>query len=1081
MSIWRLIGRSLWHFRAAHALTLAMVALAVAVVIGTLGTGDSIDAALQERLERRVGELKSVLVTGDRFAAQNITERLREKGVEAAALLALTGHVSRPETGQRLNQIQVLAIDADFAQVFGGGGESKGWRVNRVLADALGVKAGDFLQLSLPKPSFLPKDAPLSGSKSIEETSVRQRLQIAGLLEPSTHGSFSLRAEQQEQPTLVGPLGEVQRLAELEGQVNVIATAQEEGQRLIETFREVQTPEDFGLKLEPAWRGSTLRIQSQRLFLDASLEQVLRGTFPEGEASFSYLANALAKGEEAAPYSLVASAPPGVGPVPEGISPEGIVINQWLADDLELGLGDKLEMRFFAVQEDGKLREERAESVVEAIVAMEDEGLQAGWVPDIPGVMGTENCRDWDPGIPFEEAAIRDQDEDYWTTWGETPKALLPYARARELWGNRYGQLTEWRVAEADFDEERLRQAIQREIDPAEFGFLTQDTEELLAAAEEAMDFGGLFAGMSVFLVAAALILVGLTFRFGVEQRQSQLGLLAAVGFTRWQIGRLLVAEGLLVAFLGVGLGMILAAPVAQLFLSGLNGAWSGATVGMEVALVVSQASFLAGALATGLPALLVVAWSVFRLLRQLSLVALLHGGALTSQPQKAGAARWSWWLAAGLALGAAGLLFSGRGSTGEAAAGAFYGGGMLLLLSALLGARSWWRSQPRKPFLGTLQLVRGRPDRALAVLGISAFGFFMVAAVLAFWISLSEADSARPGGPTGGYRFFVETALPVFPDLRDPFERDALGLSREGEWLPMRLLPGDEASCLNLARARRPQLLGVSSRALEERGAFAFSSSLAEGEAAAWSLLREAGTGGAVPVVVDQNSALWALGKSLGEIVELPAGEETLRFQIVGLLATSILQGALLLDEQVFQDLFPAEAGHRVFLVGGGEASSASVASLSRALEAYGAEVSTTRDRLLAYAEVQNTYLKMFLLLGGFGLLLACVGFLVLFRRNVVEFRGQLALLEGVGVRRSRLQALVHHEHFGLVAWGIALGAGAALIAVLPAGLGARGAFPWLLVLLVMALVLVGGYLASRWATALSFRRSLLPFLRNE
>src|SRR5204863_115061 len=66
---------------------------------------------------------------------------------------------------------------------------------------------------------------------------------------------------------------------------------------------------------------------------------------------------------------------------------------------------------------------------------------------------------------------------------------------------------------------------------------------------------GGLFLGLSFFLIAAALLLMALIFQFGVESRTRQTGVPLALGFTPRNVRGLLWGEGLAAAALGAPLG----------------------------------------------------------------------------------------------------------------------------------------------------------------------------------------------------------------------------------------------------------------------------------------------------------------------------------------------------------------------------------------------------------------------------------------------------------------------------------------------------------------------------------------------
>ena len=78
----------------------------------------------------------------------------------------------------------------------------------------------------------------------------------------------------------------------------------------------------------------------------------------------------------------------------------------------------------------------------------------------------------------------------------------------------------------------------------------------------------------------------------------------------------------------------------------------------------------------------------------------------------------------------------------------------------------------------------------------------------------------------------------------------------------------------------------------------------------------------------------------------------------------------------------------------------------------------------------MQNTYLDIFQALGGLALLLGSVGLGVVVLRNVLERRGELALLQAVGFRKGSLHWLVLAEHGGLLVLGLIGGMVSALLA---------------------------------------------------
>jgi putative ABC transport system permease protein len=197
---------------------------------------------------------------------------------------------------------------------------------------------------------------------------------------------------------------------------------------------------------------------------------------------------------------------------------------------------------------------------------------------------------------------------------------------------------------------------------------------------------------------------------------------------------------------------------------------------------------------------------------------------------------------------------------------------------------------------------------------------------------------------------------------------------------------------------------------------------------------------------------------------------------------ANSILQGQLIIDEAEFVKRFPGESGYRMFLIDAPSNRVAEVsATLSRAMQDVGLELTPAAQRLAQFNAVQNTYLGTFQVLGGLGLLLGSVGLGIVVLRNVLERRGELAVLLAVGFRKPTLQRLLLIENGALLALGLALGVVAAAVAVLPAVLSPAAQLPYASLMLTLGAVLVNGALWTWAATRFALRGNLLAALRNE
>jgi ABC-type antimicrobial peptide transport system permease subunit len=238
--------------------------------------------------------------------------------------------------------------------------------------------------------------------------------------------------------------------------------------------------------------------------------------------------------------------------------------------------------------------------------------------------------------------------------------------------------------------------------------------------------------------------------------------------------------------------------------------------------------------------------------------------------------------------------------------------------------------------------------------------------------------------------------------------------------------------------------------------------------------------------MVLDRNTAFYSLKLyKLGDQLTIrDALDRPVTLQIVGMLANSILQGDVIVSESNFVRLFPEVAGRRFFLVkrGPNAPPTGELASqLETQLEDFGFDAVDARERLAQLMAVQNTYLSTFQTLGGLGLLLGAIGLAVVQLRSVLERRGELALMQAAGFRRSRLSRMVLAENLVLLLGGLGIGSAASLAAVLPHAAIEQVGAPWRTLAVLLALIAIAGIVAAWWAARAALRAPLIPALRGE
>ena len=818
-----------------------------------------------------------------------------------------------------------------------------------------------------------------------------------------------------------------------------------------------------------------------------------------GVRVLTYLANQLRAGDRATPYSIVTAAD---GPyVPPDMRDDEILVNQWLADDLQVKLGDSLALSYYVVDSGSRLTERTNSFRVRGIVPLKGIYADRTLMPEFPGLAKAESTHDWDAGFPLIYP-IRDKDEAYWRSYRGTPKAFVTLAAGQAMWVNRFGSLTAIRYeVPANTSASTCREAVFRNLlanlKPEDVGLRFEPVrQQALKSAAQSQDFGQLFLGFSLFLVAAALLLMALLFQLGLEQRAAEVGILLALGLTPKQVRRLLLVEGIALALLGGLIGVVGGIVYAKVMLWALTTVWRSAIGGAELQFHVTAASLFIGICASTVVAALTI-WLTLRKQARQPARELLAG---EFQSPKSKVQSRGLWIALGSGLTAFVIVGWALVSGHNADPGAFFGAGALLLVAGLAAASAWLGRLARESGAARLTLrrlgVRGcarRRKRSLATVALLACGSFVILAIGVFRLDANR-DATRRDSGTGGFALIGESTMPVVQDLNTKAGREFYGLGAEQlagvNVIPLRVREGDVASCLNLNRAQKPRFLGVKPELLAGRFTFA---NAAKGldRHRGWQLLSSEQSQIAnrksqipeLPAIGDANSIQWALGKEIGETIDYTDEQgRAFKLRLVGAVANSVLQGSLLIDEAEFTRRFPGESGYRMLLIDAPSNSVTQVsATLSRALQDAGLELTPAAQRLNEFNAVQNTYLGTFQILGGLGLLLGSAGLGVVVLRNVLERRGELGLLVAVGFRRRLLHRLVLSEHGVLLGAGLGLGVAAAAVAVLPAILSPGSQLPYSSLALTLAAVLLNGLLWTWLATNYALRGNLLAALRNE
>ncbi len=1110
MTLPDLVWRSFQFRLRSHLGTLAGVIASGAILVGALAVGDSVRESLKLKARERTGPVSLALLGGDRFFRNGLLQ-----GPDTTPLLQLLGTVNRQDGEARVNQVQVLGVDPGF-WTFWGGSTPKGVptrghvALSAALAEALRAKVDDELILRITKPSALSRDAVVTPR---DDQSVALRLKVSGILTP-TEGDFSLTSGSQPPMNAWVDHGQLAEAVGLTGLANVLlrtATASDllgDEAAATQALGQAWTLADGGLSLAAipkALPPNTVELATRRIFLEPPIVQATeRVEVPARRIPIlTYLVNGLRHGDRLTPYSMVTAA--GAPYTPADLQDDEIVINDWLAQDLRVKAGDPVEMTYFRVDAGSRLTEHTQTFRVRQVVPMKGVHADRTLMPEFPGLAKAESTRDWDAGFELVHT-IRDEDETYWKQWRGTPKAFVSLRTGQRLWANRFGDLTAVRwipndgVATPTVVEALTRDLNQRLLKPEDVGLVWRS---IAGAAQRGatggQDFGGLFIGFSFFLIVSALLLTAMLFRFALDRRGSEIGILVALGWRIRRVQGLIFLEGVVLSGIGAGIGAAVGIAYARGILWGLSTLWRDAVAGAGLGFHLTWPTLVTGmGLSTAIAA--ATLGGMLRALGRRSPRELLQLGGVEDAVVSRTLPRWiRWgaWTSLLVAVGLTAVAWSRRTVEPQQ----FFGAGALWLITALLGVRitlarllpAETASRPRaiRSLRGlALRSLALRPARSIGTISLLASATFLIIGVAAHRLDAGREAGLRSSG-TGGFALWGETTLPLLQDLNTAKGREFHGLESEPgvSVVPFRVRDGDEASCLNLNRAQRPRILGVDPALLAQRQAFTFTRvDTSLGVTNGWLALDPRGAPGTtnpgvpeIPAIGDANSLQWALHLGIGDTLEVSDERgRPVRLRIVGAVANSILQGSLIVSEADFTRLYPGEGGHRTLLIDAPNGGTNLIPTWSRALQDVGLELTPTVQRLDRFNAVQNTYLNTFQMLGGLGLLLGTVGLGVVVARNIQERRGELALMQAVGFPSRSIGSWLALEHGILLLAGIGIGTATAAVAVWPSLTQPGSGLPVTSLAVTLAAVLASGCVCTAMAVGLALRRRLIEGLKE-
>jgi putative ABC transport system permease protein len=1083
--VFKIVTKSLKYYKTPVLYQILIIALLSAIITGSLLTGKSVRKSLEKSSSEHLGNTGILVSSGVRYFDASLADRFKDRTkINCAGVLEISGSCLGMMSQKGAFKTHIYGITNEFFKFHKSAtiirpGEIA---VNRKLADYLGLKPGDEIIIRFNQISDIPADSPFAPSQESVKSLV---MKLGSIIETINTGNFSLSISQIEPNNIFINLSDLEDVRSKPAKINRL---------IIEGFNEISENEvytelkqilrlsDIGLSIRYLKSTGGTELISDRVFIDEAIVREIKNTITSSAPVITYLGNRFKTLKRSTPYSFVSALPTSL--YPEIDSGNGIIVNKWLADDLEITVGDSIEMFWYSPDSLNKLKERSKFFNVKKIVEMQGIWSDSLLMPDFPGISGRESCSDWDAGVPIKMIDIRRKDEDYWNKFKGTPKAFINYDKGIELWGNNFGPATSIRFR-TGLSETEIERKLDGALEPDRLGFIVTDISgESIKAANESVDFSTLFLSLGFFLILASMLLLSLSVSSFFDLKRGQISTLYILGFNNNFIERLIFIESAFISLIGSLLGAFAGYLVNILITVALNSVWRGAVQTNTL-----QSFFNLMPVVIGFVSTIIVAMAIMMLKIKIYLKR-LH------KKEKENHANTSIQRNLLFMLGAffiAIVLFIYSIFYNKLESILSFAAGTVLLLSLLLLWRQYfigWKSR-RNSCINTSGKLSAsyysfNPSHAITPILFIASGIFTVFITGANKIDFSENHLTRSDG-TGGYLLWCENTISVKEDLTTEHGKKSLGLDsdelREMSIVQAKMSSGDDASCLNLNHVSVPPLLGINPSDFISKGAFSFSERLSDRNTDnPWKYLNISSKGNTIYGIADQTVLEWGLKISPGDTLVLKTENgQPLNIIIAAGLKSSVFQGFVLIGSDNFSKYYPSVSGSSILLIDGKRELTDNYKNLLyERFENNGINIVKTTDRLTSFNEVTNTYLSVFGIFGAFGMITGVAGLGFVLLRNYNSRKREFALLLSMGFEINYIRKMIVSEQVLILFAGVSTGVLSAIFATLPSLISTTD-IPWTFLILMIFAIILSGLSALFLSVRAVTKNSLTACLKKE
>ena len=224
------------------------------------------------------------------------------------------------------------------------------------------------------------------------------------------------------------------------------------------------------------------------------------------------------------------------------------------------------------------------------IGTVDDSGITDALSPEIPGLTDSAECSGWEAAVPVDFDRIKDEDEAYWDEYRSKPKVYLNFEQAQEMFAP--GKCTAVLYPQG-YTAEQVRQETMNVLRTMpEFDRVESPGDVSADKVKRGVPFAPLFLGLSLFLIVSGLLVLAMLLKLHIQDRESELALLADYMPLK-RVRRFLLVEFAAVLTPGMLAGLVIGTFLCRFQIFLLEHTWNGIVLMEHIRFHGKPASYL--------------------------------------------------------------------------------------------------------------------------------------------------------------------------------------------------------------------------------------------------------------------------------------------------------------------------------------------------------------------------------------------------------------------------------------------------------------------------------------------------------